>query len=560
MGVGESEEVSKVGQEGPAPLPNTGPAPRVARLPLAASLKAWLRSTEAEELLIVLSLLALCVLYRVLILQPVEIWGDAGQKWHFVRQWSFANDFSQAKWTHHMARLGANIPTFFVQRLFGTSVTDYYIAPVAIFTLEVLLVYVVGRRLRGRAAGVLAALFLIFFEGANRSSSQLLPDVFEAAAAMLVAYCLVRFYEEEGRKRLYFLIAVGLGFAWEYMIKESAALILPGITAAVWLSKRRFKEVLILGGVVAAYVALETAGFRLFTPMAHRLAVVQSGHGEYPPITFWQLFDRYTTLEASWQMLFWMWASTLLWHFGSRDRRILPLLLMPISFMFFLTFLVKSINPIHQWTAFKSRYIVIAGPFFVLGFTLFTVEAARRVWALHAPPRLLAWPGWIARRGPVCVFGLCLVLGLVTFRSRASLPGLGTLQTVSRDASILNDAYRRNLPIFETNVPLLDGVRYARALSTTYAVYFRAKYLAQSTRAKPGWLPDIQEGVRVTEGKSPLGYLLRDENAYREGEMAKLIRAGCAVEVGTTRSRITMRPKDKLPERCRAPRGDVIPR
>jgi hypothetical protein len=543
-----------------APLDTAGASPpaqspKVERAP-------WLSPRAVEELVIYVSLAALCVLYRVLALRPIEIWGDAGQMWHFSRQLGYENDFSHAKWTHQMARLGVNIPAYLIQRIVGTSSTAYFVAPVAAMTTQVLLVYTVARRLSGRAAGLIGALFLIYFAGSDRGASQLLPDVFEAVAAMVVAYFLIRFYEEEGRKRLYFLIAVGLGFVWEYMIKESSVMMFPGIVAAVFARKRRFKEVFILGAIAAGYVALETAGFSLVTQYAHRMAIVQSAHGTYPPITFWQLFDRFSELEPAWQMLFWMWVPTVFWHLGNPDKRFLPIVLMPVGFMFFLTFLVKGINPIQQWTAFKSRYVVIAGPLFVLGVSLLISQAGQRIWQLYSRPRWQAFPAQLAERGAWWIAALCLLLASFTYRMQKGTPPSRTLADTRHKAAILNDAFRRNLPIIEEEVPFNDGVRYARALSTAYAVYFNDKYLSQSTLAKPGWLPNITEGVRISKGKKPFGYILRDEKAYENDELKELIESGCALVLvaKTRKNTIEVSPSAKLPKHCKAPRGTELPR
>src|SRR6185295_18736911 len=76
-----------------------------------------------------------------------------------------------------------------------------------------------------------------------------------------------------------------------------------------------------------------------------------------------------------------------------------------------------------------------------------------------------------------------------------------------RDEAILNDAFRRNLPIVER-------ARMPRGLNTIYAVYLRPKYLAQSELATAGRLPDIQEGVHCPVGRERRGFILRDASVY----------------------------------------------
>jgi Dolichyl-phosphate-mannose-protein mannosyltransferase len=527
-----------------------------AAVPLGARLAAWWTSFSAgdidvQELAIVVSLLALCVLVRVLWLTPVDVFTDAGVKWHFARQLAYGNDFPV--WNHHMARLGINLPVFLLQRVLGTYPTVYYVAPVAAFTLQILFIYWVARRLSGRAAGVIAGLLLIFNTGMIRSGSQLLPDGFGGTVAVIIAYCLIRFEEEEGRKRLYWLIGSGVACFYAYWVKESNVLLWPGVVISVWLSKRSFREAFLVVGVMLSFVAIETACFRLFTPYAHRLAIVQDVEDWYPPITFMRLFDRFTKLELAWQLLFWMWIPSMLWVAGSKDKRVRPVVLLGLSFMFLLTFMVRSINPIVQWTAFKSRYIAVAAPFFVICIGMFTVDAVRRIWAAYAQPGWQVAAAHLARRGPVWAVGVCLGLGALTYRQERGSFSDHPLVTLRRDSAILNDAFRRNLPIVE------DAAGIPHGLNTIYAIYLNDQYLAQSDVARPGHLPDIDEGVRHSHQPKKLAYVLRDAGAYHTGELAQMLESGCAITVRGNNAVVVDSP-NKLPESCKAPRGSAIPR
>jgi hypothetical protein len=202
------------------------------------------------------------------------------------------------------------------------------------------------------------------------------------------------------------------------------------------------------------------------------------------------------------------------------------------------------------------------GPLFVLGVATFAVEACRRSWAQYSRPSWQALPAQLAQQGHWWIATVCLMAMSFTFRVQKDSPSFHRLADTRHDAAILNDAFRRNLPVIERSVSLVDGVPYARGLSTAYAVYFHDKYLSQSTAATRGWLPNIQDGVRITTEKKPLGYILRDEKAYRDGELKALIDSDCAVVVGysTKKNSIEVSSKAKLPEKCKAPRGQAIPR
>jgi hypothetical protein len=527
-----------------------------AQVPLVARLKAGLRRIDLPECAVVFALLALCTLVKLLWLTPPDVYTDAGEKWHFVRQWSYPNDIWGGQWSHHGGRLGINVPVYFVQKLCGTYVTAYYIAPVASFTLGVLVSYLVTRRLSGRAAGVVTALILIFFAGLTRSASQLLPDGFGATASVLVAYFLIRFEEEHGRNRLLWLIAAGVGGFYAYWIKESDVLIWPGVVIAVWLSKRSLREAGIVVATMLGLVALETAWFSLFTRYPHRFSLVQGvedSEGWYPPIKFVQLFDRFTKLDPEWQMLFWAWVPSVLWLAGSKDKRTRPVVLIGISFMFLLTFLVKSINPLVQWTAFKSRYLAVAAPFFAICIAMLAVEAWRRIWE-QQPERLVQRVGGhLAKWGAAYAVGLCLVLGYFSYRVERDSLANHPFVLLKQQSAILNDAYRRNLPIGEASTK-------SHGLNTIAQIYINDKYLAQADSASGGRLPDIPELVRKSKGtKDWSAHLLRDASAYKRGELQELIEQGCAITV-KAKGGVKLDRTEKLPAHCKAPRGKPIAR
>lgn len=514
--------------------------------------RGWLQGIDVDELTVIVSLLALCVLVRCLHLTQIDIYWDAGAKWQFARQWSFENDFSQAKWSHHMARFGVNVPAFFVQKVFGATTTTYYILPVAMHTLQALCVYMIARRLHGRVAGVIGVLFMTFFSGMTRNASQLLPDGIAGSTALLAGYFFLRFHEADGRARRRWLVASAFACIWTYAIKESAVLIFPGFGVAVLLSRRSFKEASLFTGLIAGYALLETAGFRIFTLYPHRLAIVEEEHGFYPPMTFWELFDRFGKLDPPWQMLFWLWVASLVFDLGSSDKRRRLLALLPLGYVLVLTFMVRRVNPIQPWLSFKPRYMTPAAGFFVTAVAVFLGESLRRAWELIEWPKLRAWSQDVATHAGNYTLGLCVVLGAGAYQAaRPDLPH-HPIAMQRRDAKILNDAYRRNLPIVE------DDYKNARGLKTIYAVFLQAKYLAQSTLAKPGWLPDTRDSVLVSKRGNKLAYLLRDDAAYGKGDLDRYVEDGCAVVV-TAKGRVVISATSKLPEHCKAPRGEVIP-
>src|SRR5688500_2809777 len=144
---------------------------------LLRAVAGWLRA-RSGDLLILASLIALGTVTRFLRLERIEIGSDAVQKWLFVRQWSYANDFGDAAWNHHMARFGMNAFAWVVQAFVDRGSLGYHVTTLIFGVLQVPFVYLVARRLDGRVAGALAGLLLIYSDISVHPSSQFLPEGF----------------------------------------------------------------------------------------------------------------------------------------------------------------------------------------------------------------------------------------------------------------------------------------------------------------------------------------------------------------------------------------------
>lgn len=519
-----------------------------------------LAKVDVSELAIVLSVLALCVAVRLMRLQPIEFYEDEVSRWHFVRQWFYPNDFHQARWTHHMARFGVNVPVFVVQALFGRHAHAYYIWPVTAFTLQVLFTYLTTKRLAGRGAAVLAAIFLITFTGMDRGASQLLPDGIGAAAMILVGYLLIRYQEAPVERRMSWLLGAALAFVWAYEIKESNLLLLPGTAAAVWLCKGRFRDGVWFCAVLFAAIALETLGFRALTHYHSRFAIVEESHG-VATTTFLHLFDRFTKLEPPWQMLVWMWVPSALWLASSGDRRRYLLALIPATFLFLITFLVRGVNPIVLWTRFFSRYFEPMAPFFTAAVALFVAHCVARMWENFAPAKLSTWQGTLSRHAAAVSVVACGVVGLAEYASNAGSTEEPVLHEVRRISSITNDAYARNLPIVERRAKSSerDEERRTRPLKAVYGIFLDDRRIVTSDLAKDGWLPNTLEAIRHSKRYS---YLLHDARVYGRERVEKFVDDGCAVVLTEAKGHLNsaagvpsliVAQTEKLPARCKAP-------
>jgi 4-amino-4-deoxy-L-arabinose transferase-like glycosyltransferase len=512
-----------------------------------ARIRAWFRENGAD-LVNVLFLGAVALLVYTLDLDSVGIGGDAVRKWHFVRQWFYGNDFSHAQWDHHMARVGMNAIAYVAQLLLGRGPLVYYVPALFAGVVCVVTTYAVGKRLGGRFVGAAAALLLIVFKPAHTAATQFLPEVFSAMYATVAAYFFLRYDAAEGRaggsdakgrRRSAWLLATAIALFVGYLAKETTVFFLPGFALAILLKgeKRRFRDVTILFGVFAAGVALETATYVIFTDYAHRFAVVKTEHlydEKGDQMKFVELFARFEKAAPEWKLVFYSYlpAALVVLSFAKK-RAVTAIVAIGAIYYFLLTFLVRSINPIVIWQSFQSRYLDCASPFVFLTLAYFVwiiaMEPARSI-----PPK---WRSRLERLRPLrhaVVPVLSAVIGFVAYR--AVLPRIDEhpFRVLPRAAAVLNDAYRRNLPLI--------SVRNANGLWAVYCVLLDDKLLA-----KDGQLPSYDE-VKRTSGEQ--SFLVRDTSVYKGDKLRRLQRRHCAVEVMGKAGYTYVTPKDPLPAEC----------
>jgi Dolichyl-phosphate-mannose-protein mannosyltransferase len=526
---------------------------------LQGGIRAWL--FRIQDVVIALSLGAVCLLRRIETLEPVNTGGDAATKWLFVRQWFYRHDFAHAEWNHHMTRFGVLVPAYFAQRIFGHGIRGYYAAPLCACVVQVIFVYACGKRLLGRFAGVLAALLLIYTSVMATAGSQLLPDLFTGTYGIVMTYLFLRYADAQGKARTAWLVASAVVAFIGYLAKETMVFFYPGMAIAIWLAARNapgepearswkatLKPLAVFFGVLLLGLALETLAYRVFTQYHSRAAIVVASHignsdeGGRPDTTFWKLFDRYLHIDKGWIVAFYVFLPCWLGLLGfAKNYRVRAVLSVVASFFFLLTFLVRSINPLLLWQRFMSRYLDPTAPFVELITALFVALVLQQLWqersaqfsVLDRAPRF----------GALIAAALCAALA---FSSYASLKedGQRALTTASELAEMANDTYARNLPIVIRR-PRSGGASYARDILALYAIYIDPAALVRDGR-----MPSFEEAKRVS---GSVTYLVKSPRAYNMAKVNALLDAGCALEVRETTPTMTAAPWGTLPASCHAP-------
>jgi hypothetical protein len=197
----------------------------------------------------------------------------------------------------------------------------------------------------------------------------------------------------------------------------------------------------------------------------------------------------------------------------------------------------------------------------VAAVALFLVQALRRAWLTLAPAKLAGLPHWFSNQaGPTTIVACALVGPIEVLAAGHALPSPAMRETRLM-SSIVNDAYRRNLPIVQARAKRGEPEeRRTRSLKAVYGIYLKDSLLVTSDLAKSGWLPNILDALRYTKRYA---YLVHDGSAYRsDAELERWVADGCAVTLTEAKGHLNAAPgvpsliverSDKLPARCRPP-------
>ena len=404
------------------------------------------RNVLSRDALALAGLLIATAWVRVWTLRTIDLGGDATYKWYLVRSWSYANPWV---FDHHSARFAINVPIWITQQLFGTHPNGMFVTPLLASVAQVPLLYGCGRALGSRASGVLACLGLLWFEPMVDASSQLLPGIFQATYVLAALYCVLRFARAPEADR-HFLLLAGLGLFLAYLAMVTSVYVLPGLLLAVWLIRRRVRDVLSLSGTFAALLACETLGYALSSSYRFgQLQLILHTHTDVKPTGFWGLFGRYSALPLDWRAVLAAWSSAFaVWLVtrlarGAHARQpgAVALWLAPASLLAGMTFGVKSLDPIIPATDFSIRYCDVLMPLIAL------CLAAALCWIAR---RLLA-----GRRSPAAVLPLtaAAALALTTWGASALYrPATEhAFEVTDRQWRMLNAALDNGIPIVGSN-------------------------------------------------------------------------------------------------------------
>ncbi len=360
--------------------------------------------------------------------------------------------------THRTVRWAIILPVAALQKVFGIHPNVYYVAPILNALAQTALLYALGKRLRGRFVGILAALMLVFFPYQIRAASQVRPEIFSITYMLLCAYLFVMALSRNGRRRLLPLIASSLVMFLAYETKITNLFFLPGVFLSLLLfgGKTRIRDCFTFGLPLLTLFLLETGVYAALTEFRFgQLSVITANHlsSDYaePLKSYWEVFLRYSPryLQAYWQIPLGAFLAAGVYYLTKRDKAELKsLILMGLSFIFFITFTVSKLHPIMVAEDFINRYFCALLPF------AFAVIA----WLIRdALPRMA--PSLYRRASGVSPIAIPLASAITCF----SVSALFSLPFVP--ASVQEYAHT---PLRPSTHPFAQTARYYRELNDAW--------------------------------------------------------------------------------------------
>jgi hypothetical protein len=514
--------------------------------------RAYLRR-HAVELSLVAGLVCVNTFARWVMLEPIENGGDPLDAWYFVRQLAHHNDPAHAGLNHHTSRFGMHWITWVVQHLFGTHPHFYYLPQLIASSACVALTYLLGRQVHGRAAGALAATWLMQLELFHSASCQLRRGIFETMYALAALNCFVRYLDEQderGQRR--WLVACSVFAFLGYLVELPSLYVTAGMGIALLLARRPRRHVVIFAGILLGSFLIETAIYTFFTKYHGRLGVLMSPRGQLglvesaPEITtFGELVARFTEAKGNTRLIyltFFLTGPLTVW-LASPARRAVALA--GLTFAFLLTVVVRSIHPVIPFEPNRTRYLLQGVPLAMVTTVALGLDFVRALLAklgtLRPSLAATAAPAWRAKLALPLISGLFLLVGYDAYTKRSDPH---PITEIDRVYALINDAFERHLPV----TALLDAPagpnvkRRARAMSWAVKGFVEDRFLLVD-----GQLPDFSP----TRG---IGML--DRYAYVPPTMdpervRELMRKRCSVRLYIRGTFVEAVPAgERLPDDC----------
>ncbi len=331
-------------------------------------------------------IIGFCIALRIFTPQIIGVGGgDAVESWAVSRNLFFDADYFLI---HRTARFGTIVPIFLTQGLFGTHPLVYYIAPAIASVIQTIFFFRIASLVSGQFFAFVCSLVFLSFPQMIRDVSHPRVSVFASMFFLISLYFALKFYMDSSKEddknnidkpQIRDLFISGINIFFMYMAKEDSLYFLPAIMLIVFMSRKRFSDLILFGIVPFSLFITETLLYHFLTNFKMgRLSIVtdKTHFDTVAPLASWSsLFDRFKGEHLRpyfrYPLLVSLFGGIYICIKKRMDERsrINPVFFIVISlfiYVFLLTFLIKSIHPIIPVNTFRTRYLNIIIPPMIL--------------------------------------------------------------------------------------------------------------------------------------------------------------------------------------------------
>lgn len=483
---------------------------------------------KSNDWLIVAFLVAFTLIFRLLTLQMINVGPDEIDYWYYAK--ILFSKIPYGELNHRNIRWGIIIPTFLIQRIFGTYPLVYIVGPVLLSCLQSYFTYDLGKRLFNRGAGVLAVLMLTIFPYMIRTGSQIRPGIFSLTYLLAAFWVIVRnmdaFRTEKGWRGA--VVAAAVLVFCSYETKITNLYFLPFFAATIYaVAGKRLKPlIMFLLLLLAGYLAEHLLYFACTGEPLGRLSIITSTHlessyiDEFERHTFLGLFDRFnsTNFPIFWKLAFLVYflaAGFLAFRWKEKDNRLWNrlFLLLVISFSLFLTFAVKSIRPVIPVEDYQNRYFtpVLPWMFLIIGAGIMELPGLLgRVFVRFTEhwTRVGSMLGVILLAFVVVFYFRLYPGSFAEYAPKLAHPQEHVIPLYLRYSRLVNEAWEEGLPLLSV-YPGKGGS--SKAIDTVNRVFLRWNH-RETARQMP----------RVEAGGYSYQFIARESIEYNEEYLATL--------------------------------------
>jgi hypothetical protein len=391
---------------------------------------------------------------------------------------------------HRTVRWGVIIPVAFQQLITGIKPNAYYVMPLINSIVQTVLLYALGKKIKNKRTGFIAAVLLIFFPYQIRAASQVRPEIFSMTYILIMIYFLYVFlFSGQAQKKYLSLFLASLFLFIAYLTKITNLFFLPAVFVLFYIYSRRrfiinstaFGGILFILFIAETFLYRKIGGYKL-----GQLSVIIENHvADMETLdSFLQIFLRYSfeNLQPYWHIPFILFFISAFYAiFKSKVDSLIFLIVPVFCFFFFITFTISGVHPLKMAEPFVNRYFCAVLPM------VFLVLA----WHVEAFISKYSIFGLISRKiVPIVSLG---TLSFIVIFSQSFMPSFikfyihapfdraeHPFHLNNAYGETINNAWKNNIPIAAA-----DGHYGRNALYTAGWYYLSQEYYANGRAPEP---------------------------------------------------------------------------